>query len=114
MLAAGKAGMRSASAAPALSVSISPSPSYDSRVGGGSLTSSLVAATASNGTAPYTYVWTNISGNSFTINTPNASSTTFTTTLIVGQLKSGIYRCTVTDSLSAVAYQEVQVDLEAF
>lgn len=97
-----------------LSISISPSSLYDSRTGGGSLTSSPATGTGSGGTGPYTYAWTYVSGNSFTINSPSSATTTFTTSLIAGQLKSGVYRCTVTDSLSATASATIDVDMESF
>lgn len=102
------------SAAAALSISISPSSLYNSRSGSGSLTSSTATGTASGGTGPYTYAWTYVSGNSYTINSPSSASTTFTTSLTAGQLKSGVYRCTVTDSLSATASATITVEMESF
>ena len=97
-----------------LSISISPSSLYNSRTGNGSLTSSPATGTGSGGTGPYTYAWTYVSGNSYTINSPSSATTTFTTSLIAGQLKSGVYRCTVTDSLSATASATITVDMESF
>ena len=97
-----------------LSISISPSSLYNSRLGSGSLTSPPATGTGSGGTGPYTYAWTYVSGSSFTINSPGLASTTFTTSLTAGQLKSGVYRCTVTDSLSATASATITVDLESF
>lgn len=97
-----------------LSVSISPSSLYNSRTGNGSLTSSPATGTGSGGTGPYTYAWTYVSGNSYTINSPSSATTTFTTSLTAGQLKSGVYRCTVTDSLSATASATITVDMESF
>lgn len=101
------------SASVPLSISISPSSLYNSRSGGGSLTSSPATGTGSGGTAPYTYAWTYVSGNSYTINSPSSASTTFTTSLTAGQLKSGVYRCTVTDSLSATASDTITVEMES-
>lgn len=99
-------------AASPLSVSLSPTSLYTTRVGNGSVTSAAVTATASGGTG-YTYAWTLISGNSYTINSPAAAATTFTTTVSVGFFKSGVYRCTVTDSLGRTAYAEITVEFEA-
>jgi len=84
-----------------LSISISPSSLYQGRVGSGSVTTAAATGTASGGAGGYSYAWTYVSGNSYTINTPSSASTTFTTTLIAEQFKSGEYRCTVTDSASA-------------
>ncbi len=47
------------------------------------------------------------------LGTESSTATTFTTTLSAGQLKSGVYRCTVTDSLSNTASQTITVELEA-
>lgn len=96
-----------------LGIIISPDPSYDFRVGAGNLTSSAVTGSASGGAGGYTYAWTYISGSSYTINAPSSAATTFTTTLSASQLKSGVYRCTVTDSLSATASADVTVELES-
>lgn len=92
---------------------ISPDPSYDSRIGSGSLTSSAVTGTAIGGTAPYTYAWTYVSGSSYTINSPASAATTFTTNLSATQLKSGVYRCTVTDAFLSTASADVTVELES-
>lgn len=102
------------SASVPLSISISPSSLYDTRIGGGSLTSSPATGTGAGGTAPYTYAWTYVSGNSYTIDSPGLATTTFTTSLTAGQLKSGVYRCTVTDSLSATASATITVEMESF
>ena len=101
------------SASVPLSISISPSSLYNSRSGGGPLTSSPATGTGSGGTGPYTYAWTYVSGSSYTINSPASATTTFTTNLIAGQFKSGVYRCTVTDSLSATASATITVEMES-
>lgn len=101
-------------AAEPLSISISPaSPMYNSRSGGGSLTSSAATGTAAGGAGGYSYAWTHVSGSNYTINSPSSASTTFTTTLTGSQFKSGVYRCTVTDSLSATASADITIEMEA-
>lgn len=83
------------------------------RSGAGSVTSSATAASVIGGVPAYTYAWTYISGNSFTINSPAAASTTFTTVLPAGVLRSGVYRLTVTDSLAASIFADITVTLES-
>lgn len=102
-----------ASVIPALAFSVPPSDVSSVRSGGGSLTSSVSAGVASGGTAPYSYAWTYVSGDVFTINSPSSNSTTFTTTLIAGQTKTGVYRLTVTDSVAATVSATVTIELEA-
>ena len=86
---------------------------YTSRVGAGALTSNTLTSSASGGTGPYTYAWTFVSGSSYTINSPAAAATSFSTTLAALQLKDGWYRCTATDSLGVVAYFDSEVQMEA-
>lgn len=95
-----------------LSVGISPTSISESRVGAGSITSSTATATADGGAGGYTYAWAHVSGDSYTINSPSSAGTTFTTSVLAGQLKSGVYRCTVTDSASSTATADITVALE--
>ena len=82
-----------------------------SRIGAGTknvTTSSATVGTVSGGTPPYSYLWQYVSGDEATPNSPTSSSTTFTRVMFVGVGESvtetGIYRCRVTDSASAVIY----------
>jgi len=83
----------------------------DTRLGAGSktvTTSSAFAGTVAGGTAPYTYLWEYVSGDTFNPNTPTLSDTTFSKimTVSVGETveATGVYRCRVTDSASNVIY----------
>jgi len=96
-----------------LSIIISPASTYTTRVGAGSITSSTSTGSASGGAGGYSYAWTYVSGDSFTINSPSSAATTFTTTLGANIFKSGTYRCTVTDSLSATASTTTLIELES-
>ena len=98
----------------ALTISISPGDMYKSRTGTGSITSNIDTASGAGGVAPYTYAWTYVSGDSYTINFPASAVTTFTTFLGSGNSKSGVYRCTVTDSASNTASATVTIDFESF
>ena len=101
------------SAAVPLSIIISPSNIANTRTGSGSITSDPATGIASGGSGGYSYAWTFISGNSYTINTPSTATTSFTTFLSAGQIKSGVYRCTVTDSSAATAFADITVELES-
>jgi hypothetical protein len=96
-----------------LSVSISPTSLANLRTGAGSLTSDPATGTGAGGSGGYTYAWTYVSGDSYTINSASSATTTFTTTLAAEQLKTGTYRCTVTDSASNTASSTIVVELEA-
>ena len=97
-----------------LSIIISPSSLYNIFSGTGTVTSDPATGIASGGSGGYSYVWTFVSGNGYTINFPSAATTTFFTFLSEGQYKLGNYRCTVTDSSSATAYADISVTLESF
>lgn len=62
-------------------------------------TSNIATTTTTGGLEPYTYLWTFVSGDSFTINTATSSSTTFSKTNAVAGNPSfvGTYKCVVTD-----------------
>ena len=79
------------------------------RSGAGTVTTGSVTVTASGGTGPYTYAWTNVSGDTFTVTSPTAATTTFSITVAVDEVKTAQYRCTVTDSLAATYAVDVSV-----
>lgn len=79
--------------------------------GVGTQTTNAVTATPSGGTGPYTYAWTYVSGDTFTVNSPAAASTTFSRSLAVDDTFAGEYRVTVTDSLAATASAVVAVSI---
>lgn len=75
----------------------------------GELTSNAATANESGGKSPYSYLWTLVSGDSFTINTNDQKSTDFTTSGS-DEFKSGTYKCVVTDDNSDTAEDTVQVN----
>jgi hypothetical protein len=98
-------------AALAFSASASPANVSGFRLGSGAVTTNATTVTPTGGTGPYTYAWSLVSGDTFTVNSPTAATTTFTTGLTTGQDKSAVYRCTVTDSLLAEATATVGVSV---
>ncbi len=69
-------------------------------------------ASGVGGTAPYTYLWEqadpgNNSGNGIIIGSPTAASTYFRKILQAGQIVTGTFVCTVTDSLGSHARSSV-------
>lgn len=74
--------------------------------GGVDATATTLPATAtpSGGIAPYTYEWTQVSGPSWTIDSPTAATTTFSNALNPGETSNAIFACTVTD---ATGYEAV-------
>ena len=74
--------------------------------------SEVATVTASGGTSPYTYAWTQVSGSSaVACDSPSASSTTFSTTIYKGTSRSAVYRCTVTDAAMDTTTVDVAVEL---
>lgn len=88
----------------ALAVSISPAEIYT--VGTGTIiTSDACAASATGGTPPYSYLWQQVAppAGAISILTPNTSATQWrATSMAAGQLRTGDYRCRVTDAVGAV------------
>jgi hypothetical protein len=82
-----------------------------SRSAAGSVTSSAATAVPVNGTGPYTYVWTKVSGATLTINSPTAISTTFSGSLGNGETQTAVYKVTATDAAAAVAEATVNIAL---
>jgi hypothetical protein len=93
----------------ALVATLSRAGVFSLRLGAGTVTTDTVTVTALGGTGPYTYAWTTVSGDTFTVTAPTGATTAFQTTVAVGEDKSGIYRCTVTDDVAATYTVDVSV-----
>ncbi len=102
-----------ATIAGSLSVFLTPSQLFiDLPQGGGGATSNVCFANVSDGTPPYTYLWTYQSGFVLTITNPTLSNTAFSHSGPVAGIKVSTYKCTVTDSLAAEAFNFVDIDTE--
>lgn len=82
----------------------------------GAPTSDPVTCTPEGGTAPYSYLWSKVSGDTVTILNSTSATTEFSfinnTSSFVS--KSAVYHCRVTDATSTVVYSpEVSVYLES-
>jgi hypothetical protein len=76
--------------------------------------SASVTVTASGGTPAYTYAWTRLSGaTTITANSSTSATTSFNCTgLVAGEINEAVFRCTVTDSVSATDTVDVSVKFE--
>lgn len=75
---------------------------------GGTLTSTAFLCTPMGGTAPYTYLWSRVSGDvSIQITSPTSASTTTSVTLAGGDTTSAQLSCQVTDSHSLVTNSNI-------
>lgn len=93
-----------------LSLSLSPtSLTKGGDAGGAPVTTNPVTGTASGGAGGYTYAWSYISGDLFTIDSPTSATTTFTYAPEFVQAYVGTYRLTVTDAAGATTFQNMTV-----
>ena len=69
--------------------------------------------TPSGGYSPFTYSWARVSGDTFMITSPTSATTSFaySTALYPGEGKTGVYRCTVTDSVGQIATADITVTI---
>ena len=104
---------------PALSASASPTDvsGFDTVTApdNSTATTDPTTVTPSGGVSPYTYAWTYVSGSTATVNSSTSATTTFSRTVFIdfsGQQidRTGVYRCTVTDSASQTATADVTVN----
>lgn len=109
--ATGSVGTVTVVADTALSLDISPS-SVSKSGANGSLTTASRTATASGGATPYvSYAWAWVSGDTFTVDSPSAATTTFSGSGN-NETKQGVYKCTVTDSDTNTAEDTLNVTIQ--
>lgn len=79
-----------------LGVEVNPSLVSATGTNAGNLTTNAATATVTGGSGSPTYLWEYVSGETFTITTPTAASTTFSSGISAGEQLFGVYKCTVT------------------
>lgn len=72
----------------------------------GTVTTNITTASPSGGRAPYTYEWTELSGE-LTISDPSSASTYFSGIVAAGDQKTGTFTCTITDAAGATAVTNI-------
>lgn len=93
-----------AAGSPAFYLTADASEVFGTVVTTGTATTSAITFTTNGGTGPYTWAYVKLAGNNFTVNSPAASSSTFSANIIsVSSSKSATYQVTATDSLAATA-----------
>jgi hypothetical protein len=102
------ASVAGAASAGALTASADVS-AYASATAPGTLTTNAVTITASGGTSPYAYAWTNLAGDTFTVTNPTSAVTQFQFTFADTGFAIATYRCTVTDDVAATFTVDVSV-----
>jgi uncharacterized protein YdaL len=79
------------------------------------ITTEVITATVTGGASPITYLWeaVNLFGNSWTIISPNSTSTSFRANAVgSGNIQSAIFKCTATDSRGRTV-ESINVDVTA-
>jgi hypothetical protein len=74
-------------------------------------TTNSVTVSVTGGVGGFTYAWTYVSGDTFTVLSPSAATTQFRRSTANGVF-NGVYRCTVTDSTAATTYIDVNINTE--
>lgn len=101
--------LSAASSAGGGSLTTTKSPNSAFGSGQNTITTNSITVTASGGIGPYTYAWTKVSGDTFTIGSPSSASTNFSAQPGPYNEMSAVYKCTVTDANSDTFAMNVNV-----
>lgn len=80
--------------------------------GAGTATSSSATVSVKGGIGPFTYAWTYVSGDTFTVTSASAATTTFSKVVIPNGAYIGVYRCTVTPAAGLAKTVDVSIFLQ--
>lgn len=103
--------LNSGGTSPGISVSptsVSGSASSTSTV---SITTRSTTVSVSGGVAPYSYAWTQTSGDPMTATSPSGATTAFTASVGPGTRLAGVWQCTVTDAAGTTGTVSVSASL---
>lgn len=105
-----------APAATGLKVTFATPDDFDTILAPGDSTSISFTPTIINGSGDYTYMWTQLSGDAGSINTPTAAATTITYNFAAPGTKEGLYQLRVRDddtgeTATAIAYFQASYSL---
>jgi hypothetical protein len=82
-----------------ISLTASAAPTNPSATGTGTVTTTTTTVTVEGGESPFTYLWSQVSGNAMTITAATSATTAFQRTgVIAGDNFSGTFQCLVTDN----------------
>lgn len=82
---------------------------FNGRYGPGSITTDPTTVGYTGGIGTVTFSWAKVSGDTFTVNSPTAGTTTFTVSVGAYATKSAVYRCTATDGSGAFDTADVSL-----
>lgn len=83
-----------------IAASLSSTSATYSLNGDGTITTDAISVTASNGTPPYTYAWTKVSGETLVLSSSAGASTTFSYDGVAPSTVTSVYQCVVSDSIN--------------
>ena len=97
-----------------LAVSATPAVAYGSRASASTVTvtSENVTLFITGGSGTYTVAWEVVSGATFTIISPAATTTKFSASVGSSAIKIGYFRALVSDGMTSIYSATVEVDLE--
>ena len=100
---------------PALTAFMTPKDLYISLpFSGGTGSSTAATLNIAGGVAPYTFLWTKVSGQTMQHSNDDLQFITFSTNTSLGSIQIATYKCVVTDSLAATAEDTVDILAEQF